>query len=91
VARPVAVAGLPGPWGVRLGVVAQNAHEVLHIVAVRDQRRLDNAAVDLHPLEKSFDQSVALESGLNDRDDASLTEMLEESADTRDDLSVAVS
>jgi hypothetical protein len=46
--------------------------------------------VDLHPLEKSFDQSVALGSDLDDRGDASLTEILEESADAREDLSSAI-
>src|SRR5207249_4876331 len=60
------------------------------IPAVRHQRRLDDAAVDLHPLEEPLDQSVARGSGLDDPDDASLTKMLEEPADARDNLAGAI-
>jgi hypothetical protein len=68
-------------------IVPKEADEVPCIASVRGQCALDDAAVDFHPLEEPLDQSDRLGSGLDDRDDSPLTEMLEESADTREGLS----
>ena len=76
---------------IRLRVVPKEADEVPHIASVRGQCALDDAAVDFHPLEERLDQPDRLGSGLDDRDDSLLTKMLEESADTREDLSGAIS
>lgn len=73
---------------IHLRVVPEEADEVPHIASVRGQGALDDAAVDAHPLEEPLDQWLAW--GLDERDDAPLAEMLNESADTREDLSGAI-
>ncbi len=65
--------------------------QVPDIASVRGQRALDDAAVDAHPPEEPLDQSDGLAWGLDELDDAPLAEMLNESADTREDLSGATS
>lgn len=76
---------------ISLRVVPEEADEVPHIASIRGQRALDDAAVDAHPLEEPLDQSDGLAWGLDARDDAPLVEMLNESTDTREDLSGAIS
>ena len=61
-----------------------------HIASVRGQCALDDAAVDAHPLEEPLGQWDGLAWGLEGLDDAPLAEMLNESADTREDLSGAI-
>jgi hypothetical protein len=47
--------------------------------------------VDAHPLEEPLDQSDGLAWSLDELDDAPLAVMLNESTDTREDLSGAIS
>jgi hypothetical protein len=76
---------------IRPRVVTQEADEVPDIASVRGQRALDDAPVDLHPPEEPLDPSNGMGSGFDDRDDSPLSEMLEESANTREALSGAIS
>jgi hypothetical protein len=76
---------------IRPRVVPKEADEVPDIASVRGQSALDDAPVDLHPPEEPLDPSNRLGSGRDDPDDSPLTEMLDESADTREDLAGTVS
>jgi len=72
---------------IRPRIVPKEADEVPNIASVRAQSCVNDASVDFHPLEEALNQSNWLGSGLDRLNDAPLTEMLQESADTRKDLS----
>ena len=81
---------VPQPAGrIRPRVVPQDADEVPDIAAVRGQRALADAPVDLHPSEEPLDPSHGLGSSL-DRGDAALAEVPEEPAHTGEDLARAI-
>jgi hypothetical protein len=73
--------------GIRLRIVPKNADKIADITCVRGQRGVDDPPMDLHPLKEILDQSGRLGRGLHALHDSPLPQMLEESADARQDLS----
>lgn len=78
-------AGPVRPW-----VIPKIMDELTNIECVRAQGCLDNTPVDSHPLDELLDQRNGLRSGLDALDDSVLPEVLEEPADTREDLSSTI-
>jgi hypothetical protein len=76
--------------GVRPWVISKIADELTNIECVRAQGCLDHTPVDFHPLDELLDQRNGLRSVLDALDDSALTEILEESADTRKDFPGAI-
>jgi hypothetical protein len=75
---------------IRPRIVPKIADEISDIASVRAQSCFNDAPVDFHPLQEPLYQWNGPGSGLDGLDDSALAEMLEESADTRNDLSGAI-
>jgi len=67
---------------VRQRIIAKNANKIPDILLIRDQRSLDDAPMDLHPLKELRDEFNRLRRRFRLAYDSPLLQILDESSDT---------